>query len=537
MGRFSIRCPELLQSPFHAAHAATSGVRGQTARASYIPDGSGSVSALLSVTGAALASYSYGSYGEARAYAINASGAVAYAIGESYYGYNSEGYDPMTGLQYLRARYYDSSSGRFGTADIYPGTLLDPLSQNPYSYTQGDPINFSDPSGHGLFSNIVNGAASLLNKAVNLGKTLVNSAVNLAKTQVAKIYNAVIKPVSLGLAGASAWVAQNTPLPGLKNLAYMGATFYSVVGNDMPSAQKYYQQDQSYMQKFTAELSARVNKVHCTISDRIQSTDWKANGTAPNPGLLAMMEDAKSTLQYKQAEAMMPSTQQGLADINNAFDALGNSAIDMAKGVAQSAIPLALRVMEQTSKKQEGVNIIDNYINNLKYDFSDYIYDHESGNAAKIQMGDQFGGNNGCGWVAAYNALYDFGNPQSPASIVLGIEGSGGAMSEFRYSANPMAIADYMDKKGYDSKVNFFPDSMDDQIKNSGMQGGIIIYINNLDPLNMHYVYTSYNSSDQQYYMYNSEGSNAEAFGRSSVDDWLRGRGYVPAGVISFDQR
>ena len=41
----------------------------------------------------------------------------------------------------MGARYYDATFGRFITRDT-------DLSQSPYAYCGGDPVNFSDPSGH-----------------------------------------------------------------------------------------------------------------------------------------------------------------------------------------------------------------------------------------------------------------------------------------------------------------------------------------------------------------------------------------------------
>jgi len=70
--------------------------------------------------------------------------------------------------------------------------LLDPLSQNPYSYTLGDPINFSDPSGHGILSSIGNALASAAKTVVNTAKTVVNTVVNTAKNVYNTVYNAVV---------------------------------------------------------------------------------------------------------------------------------------------------------------------------------------------------------------------------------------------------------------------------------------------------------------------------------------------------------
>ncbi|WP_242993690.1 RHS repeat-associated core domain-containing protein, partial [Lachnotalea glycerini] len=67
---------------------------------------------------------------------------------DSPYGYNAEAVDTNTGLQYLRARYYNSSIGGFLTQDTDTGSLEDPLTQNLYTYTGNNPVNYVDPSGH-----------------------------------------------------------------------------------------------------------------------------------------------------------------------------------------------------------------------------------------------------------------------------------------------------------------------------------------------------------------------------------------------------
>jgi RHS repeat-associated protein len=53
-------------------------------------------------------------------------------------------YQDETGLYYLRARYYDPQTAQFLTRDP-----LEPLTQEPYGYVYGNPLNWADPLGLG----------------------------------------------------------------------------------------------------------------------------------------------------------------------------------------------------------------------------------------------------------------------------------------------------------------------------------------------------------------------------------------------------
>ncbi len=56
--------------------------------------------------------------------------------------------DTSTGLQYMNARYYDSSTGRFLSQDTYSGNAYEPWTQHLYSYCGNNPVNMIDPTGH-----------------------------------------------------------------------------------------------------------------------------------------------------------------------------------------------------------------------------------------------------------------------------------------------------------------------------------------------------------------------------------------------------
>ncbi|MCR9202919.1 MAG: RHS repeat-associated core domain-containing protein, partial [Planctomycetaceae bacterium] len=63
------------------------------------------------------------------------------------YLYSGEQFDSRVGQQYLRARYYNQSTGAFNRLDPFFGNQSDPQSFHKYLYTHGDPISGIDPTG------------------------------------------------------------------------------------------------------------------------------------------------------------------------------------------------------------------------------------------------------------------------------------------------------------------------------------------------------------------------------------------------------
>jgi RHS repeat-associated protein len=62
------------------------------------------------------------------------------------FGFAGEQQDP-SGLDYLRARMYEPSPGRFVQRDSYGGSVGDPQSLNRYVYAASNPTTYTDPSG------------------------------------------------------------------------------------------------------------------------------------------------------------------------------------------------------------------------------------------------------------------------------------------------------------------------------------------------------------------------------------------------------
>ena len=64
---------------------------------------------------------------------------------EQFIGYER---DNETELDYVQARYYGSKQGRFSSVDSFQGSSNNPQSLNLYAYVQGNPLKFTDPTGH-----------------------------------------------------------------------------------------------------------------------------------------------------------------------------------------------------------------------------------------------------------------------------------------------------------------------------------------------------------------------------------------------------
>jgi RHS repeat-associated protein len=100
----------------------------------YEADGLGSITSLSSSAGALANTYSYDSFGNL----TNSTGSVT-----SFFRYTAREFDTETNLYYNRARYYDSTGGRFISEDrigFYGGG-------NFYAYVHNDTTDSTDPSG------------------------------------------------------------------------------------------------------------------------------------------------------------------------------------------------------------------------------------------------------------------------------------------------------------------------------------------------------------------------------------------------------
>ncbi len=104
----------------------------------YLHDGQGSVRSLADASG-----------NITDRYAFSAFGSLQERIGttvNSYY-YTGQPFDTLTGLLYLRSRYYAVDAGRFLSRDTALIDVKAPADLNRYVYVGNNPINASDPRG------------------------------------------------------------------------------------------------------------------------------------------------------------------------------------------------------------------------------------------------------------------------------------------------------------------------------------------------------------------------------------------------------
>lgn len=107
-----------------------------------LTDPLGNVRFVLSSNGTLLARYAYDPYGNIRSKEGTTNSAFTFA---------GEQFDPETSLTFLRARYYDPSTGTFLSRDPVLGPLNTPIEHGEYLYARNNPVNLSDPSGEATY--------------------------------------------------------------------------------------------------------------------------------------------------------------------------------------------------------------------------------------------------------------------------------------------------------------------------------------------------------------------------------------------------
>lgn len=107
---------------------------GAGATSLFDADGLGSISSLSNSTGSLVQTYTFDSFGKLKA----SSGSVT-----NPFGFTGRELDTESNLHFMRARYFDPSTGRFMSEDParFPGGI------DFYTYVENNPVNLIDPFG------------------------------------------------------------------------------------------------------------------------------------------------------------------------------------------------------------------------------------------------------------------------------------------------------------------------------------------------------------------------------------------------------
>jgi RHS repeat-associated protein len=141
----------------------------------YLVDGLGSTRLLTDTQGQVLNSYGYEAFGET----VSQSGTTG-----NKYQYAGEQLDGTLGDYYLRQRFYDTSSGRFGRRDEFLGEIETPMSLHKYIYADENPITGIDPTGYQTAS--MAEFSSIFSTLSSLASTVVGAAARPFVIETAK---------------------------------------------------------------------------------------------------------------------------------------------------------------------------------------------------------------------------------------------------------------------------------------------------------------------------------------------------------------
>ncbi|EJW14601.1 RHS repeat-associated core domain-containing protein [Paenibacillus alvei] len=146
----------------------------------YVSNGHGDITEIRDAQGNVLNRYTYDIWGNPL---------VQEEQVPNIFRYSGEYWDAATSLQYLRARWYDPSIGRFINEDTYEGELGNPLTLNLYTYVQNNPLKYIDPSGNRYIPSEMNSILEATMKITSTESKAYSYAYNLLSREYADVYD------------------------------------------------------------------------------------------------------------------------------------------------------------------------------------------------------------------------------------------------------------------------------------------------------------------------------------------------------------
>src|SRR5438876_4009549 len=134
-------------------------------------DGHGSVRALTDPNGAVTDTYDYDAFGNL----INSTGSTP-----NNYLFAGEQFDAALGLYYNRARYLNTTTGRFWSMDTDEGDSESPLSLHKYLHAGADPVDRRDSSGNDFDLGSITTAVGIAGTVSAISNIAVAGAISVA---------------------------------------------------------------------------------------------------------------------------------------------------------------------------------------------------------------------------------------------------------------------------------------------------------------------------------------------------------------------
>jgi len=271
----------------------------------YLYDGLGSTRQLVGTNGSVTDSYYYDGFGTG----LTRTGSTV-----NPFLFNAQQFDTASGDYYLRARYYDPTSGRFLSQDPYSGSNDDPISLHRYLYADADPINIVDPSGEigeggiaGVGATLAGVAAfAAQNSAVVLGVGVAvisvfdpNAGISLGETlpqaeggaELGASANAVFSKSGQAIAGYLEHIQGNWRyFPGI---AQGGERLESITG-------KWFRGSEGNVGLFPKQVADRLRGRRFANFDRFREAFWKEVADDPDlsqgfkPSMVRRMSEGKA---------------------------------------------------------------------------------------------------------------------------------------------------------------------------------------------------------------------------------------------------
>ena len=180
----------------------------------YTQNAHGDVVNLTDSTGEITKSYTYDAFGVEKNIDDSDTNAFRYC---------GEYYDSESGTIYLRARYYNPTTGRFISRDSYAGKKEDPLSLNLYTYCGNNSLLYFDPSGHSF-------ALPMEAVYVTVGLLAVTTlsivAINANNSQIQSSCRSLSNTIANSIRGDSALI-ESLKLPSMKGEMTKTKSYFS----------------------------------------------------------------------------------------------------------------------------------------------------------------------------------------------------------------------------------------------------------------------------------------------------------------------